>query len=390
MSTMVPARDPSAWSLADVLPSCVAALRGVENRLGFAPARQVVVLIVDGLGSSALKQRAGYARTLAAAATPLFCGFPTTTASSIATITTGVLPGEHGLVGYSVLDPEHDRVVKQLSGWDSRMDPATWQRVPTIFERATAEKSTETSAGSDGSPGQNIRAFAIGPSRYAHSGLTKAILRGAEYRSAESVEARFEAAGAVLREAAPSLSYVYVPELDVAGHKYGWESPQWSAALELVDSQLRTLVSGLKRDQAVVVTADHGMVDINPAKHVLYGHRPELVEGVRHFAGEPRCLQLHFEPGLDDEARSRLVAAWHESEDARSWVVTRDEAIEAGWFGPVDASVRPRIGDLLVAARKGIAYYADADVRGRGMVGQHGSWSAEESQVPLARFGAFA
>ncbi|ROQ41118.1 type I phosphodiesterase/nucleotide pyrophosphatase [Frondihabitans sp. PhB188] len=372
---MVPARDPATRSLADVLPSCVAALRGEANALGFPAATQIVVVIVDGLGAAALKQRAAYARTLAAASTPFFSGFPTTTAASLATITTGTLPGQHGLVGYSVLDGAHDRVVKQLSGWDDRLDPLTWQRVPTVFETLKAE---------------GVASYAVGPARYARTGLTHAVLRGATYTSADSVEARFDAAARVLGVPAPSVTYLYVPELDVAGHRSGWESPEWSAALELVDSQLRTLVAGLRRDQAVVVTADHGVLDVKPSKHVVFGGSPELVDGVRHVAGEPRCLQLHFEPDLSPSDRATLVGAWHESEDDRSWVVTRDDAIAAGWFGDVAPEVAPRIGDLLVAARKGIAYYRSADERGRGMIGQHGSWTAEETQVPLARFGAFA
>lgn len=373
---MVPARDTEARSLADVLPSCGAALRGESNPLGLPPANGVVVVVVDGLGSAALKQRAAYARTLTAAAETLWSGFPTTTASALTTITTGVLPGVHGLVGYSVLDPEHDRVVRQLSGWDAGLlDPLTWQRVPTVFERLRDS---------------GVSVHSVGPGRYAASGLTKAILRGAAYRAAESVGDRFEAAASILQAPGPSLTYLYVPELDMAGHRHGWESDEWSRALEEVDSQLGRLVSGLGTGQGVLVTADHGVVDVPAHKHVIFGDKPGLLDGVRHVGGEPRCLQLYVEPDLAQDARDRLVEAWRAAEGHRSWIATRREAIDAGWFGPVDPAVEPRIGDLLVAARKGIAYYREADERGRSMIGQHGSWSPDETQVPLARFGVFA
>ncbi|BDZ50794.1 alkaline phosphatase family protein [Frondihabitans sucicola] len=353
----------------------MAALRGEGNPLALPPATAVVVVVVDGLGSAALKQRAAYARTLNSAGGSLWSGFPTTTAAALTTITTGTLPGSHGLVGYSVLDPDNDRVVKQLSGWDAGLlDPLTWQREPTLFE---------------GLAGSGIAAYSVGPGRYATSGLTKAILRGATYRSAESIEARFETATSILRSSERSLVYVYVPELDMAGHKYGWESDAWSRALEQVDSEVARLAGALRSDQAMLVTADHGVVDVQPQKHVLFGGKPELLAGVRHIGGEPRCLQLYFEPDLETDPREHLVEAWRAAEGHRSWVVTRAEAIEAGWFGPVAPEVEPRIGDLLVAARKGIAYYRDADQRGRSMVGQHGSWSPEETQVPLAMFGAF-
>ena len=112
-------------------------------------------------------------------------------------------------------------------------------------------------------------------------------------------------------------------------------------------------------------------------------------EVVRFIAGEPRCLQLHVEPGTDVSA---LADRWRDAEGHRAWVATRSEAIEAGWFGDVRPEVLPRIGDILVAARKAIAYYDGrlANPHGRAMVGQHGSWSPAELRVPLLRFGAFA
>jgi len=87
-----------------------------------------------------------------------------------------------------------------------------------------------------------------------------------------------------------------------------------------------------------------------------------------------------------------VVTRWRESESDRAWVATRAEAIAAGWFGEVAAEVEPRIGDLLVAARKNIAYYdrRTAKPAALGMIGQHGSWSPAELQIPLLRFGAFA
>jgi hypothetical protein len=70
-------------------------------------------------------------------------------------------------------------------------------------------------------------------------------------------------------------------------------------------------------------------------------------------------------------------------------VATRDEWIEAGFFGEVDPDVLPRIGDVIVAARTPVAYYLDPTDRGRGMIGQHGSLTKDEMEIPLLRFGAF-
>ena len=98
---------------------------------------------------------------------------------------------------------------------------------------------------------------------------------------------------------------------------------------------------------------------------------------------------MQRQTGSPKTARSQLSGRL---EAARAWVMTRDEAIGAGLFGVVDDEVRPRIGDVLVAARGRTAYYDDreADKRPQKMVGQHGSLTDEERTVPLLRLGAFA
>ena len=377
---MLPALKSDRLSLADVMPACLAAIAGEANTLSLPRASRVVVLLVDGLGAAALKARAGHARTLMSYLTGsavIDSGFPTTTAAALATLTTGTAPGQHGMVGYTVLDPANDRVLKQLSGWDAKTDPLLWQPQPTVFERA-AERG--------------LSAVAIGAERYRDSGFTRAVLRGAAYIGGATITDRLDRAAEWLAEPGTSgIAYVYVPELDVASHASGVESVEWTNWLEILDAAVRDFAARLGPDDGMLVTADHGVLDVAERNHVLFDSSPELVDGIRFVAGEPRCLQLHFEPDAGPELRERTVAAWREAEGARSWIATREEAIEAGWFGQVRAEVAPRIGDLLVAARKGIAYY-DGRALGTGnrMVGYHGSFSPAEVQVPLLRLGAFA
>ncbi|MHA6668014.1 alkaline phosphatase family protein [Homoserinimonas sp. A447] len=369
------------FSLADVLRSCLSATSGEANPLSLPPVDKAVVLLADGLGASVLRASAGHARTLAPllnAGTTATAGFPTTTASALASLTTGDEPGVHGLIGYTVLDPEHDRIVNQLTGWDALLDPATWQRSRTIFERAT-------DAG--------VPAFAVGVERYRNTGFTHAVLRGAEYRAAVSMEERLAEARRILDSHDRALVYVYVPELDQAGHKHGWQSAQWADRLEELDAAVRAFAPALGSREGLILTADHGVIDVAAHNHVLFDSDPALLDGIRHVAGEPRCLQLHFEPDASTPLRETVTSRWRESESGRSWVATRAEAISAGWFGAsVHAEVEARIGDLLVAARKSIAYYDGRDERasGRTMIGQHGSMTLDEQLVPLLRFGAFA
>ncbi|WP_158867992.1 alkaline phosphatase family protein [Leifsonia sp. AG29] len=374
---MLPAAFSTPVSLATVLPSSLAALSGERNDLGLPALDHVVVVVVDGLGAAALRARAGHARALApllGKATTIDAGFPTTTAAALTTLTTGTSPGRHGMVGYRVRD-DAGRLTNQLSGWDDLMPPESWQRSRTVFEDAAA---------------QGVHARAIGLPKYEGSGFTAAVLRGAEFTGGRTMQDRFDLGAEVLRTSGPALTYLYVAELDQLAHARGWESPEWTAALETLDSLVAAFVRGLGPRQAVLLTADHGIVDVPESGHVLFDTAPSLLEGVAAIAGEPRFLHLYAE---QPEQVDRIAGRWREVEGDRSWVATRAEAIAAGWFGPViDAEVGPRIGDVLVAARKRIAYYdsRDAARTGRTMIGQHGSLTPEETRVPLLRFGAAA
>ncbi|MFM9876379.1 MAG: alkaline phosphatase family protein [Rhodoglobus sp.] len=378
---MLPAPKPHGLSLADVLESCLAAVQGDANRLGLRRVDRAIVLLIDGLGAEALRATAGHARTLAGALTSrsvIEAGFPTTTASALASLATGRLPGQHGLVGYSVLDAAHDRVVNQLSGWDADLDPATWQLLPTIFERAVQT---------------GIEAVAVGPERYRNSGFSGAVLRGARYVSGASIAARMRRAAELAAEpGAPALIYVYVPELDMAAHAHGWRSREWTTVLETTDAAVRQMATALGPRCGLLVTADHGIVDVPTRAHVLVDSEPALLDGVRFIAGEPRCLQLHFEPDLSPGMMAARLEQWREAESERSWVVSRDELVASGWLGEVRPEVLPRIGDVIVAARKSIAYYDSrtAGPQARAMIGQHGSVTQTELRVPLLRFGSFA
>ncbi|MET0725688.1 MAG: alkaline phosphatase family protein [Leifsonia sp.] len=377
---MVPSAETGAPRLADVLTSCLSSIVREDNRLGLRGVDHAVVLLVDGLGVSNLRASAGHARFLSSHLTKkavLPGVFPATTAVGLGTLCTGVPSGVHGLVGYRLLFAANDRVVNQLSGWDDGMRPAAWQPESTVFEQAAQ---------------LGVPSFTVGPARYAASGLSQAILRGATYVSAESVEARFAAADGIIAETPRALVYVYVPELDMAAHARGWLSDRWIGELENLDAAVSRFAAGLPASAGLIVTADHGVVDVPADRQVLFDTAPQLVDGVRHVGGDPRCLYLYLEPDGPADAAERLAEAWRASEGDRAWVFTREQAIADGLFGAVSAVVLPRIGDVIVAARKLIAYYdsRDRNTASRSMIGQHGSLTDEESRVPCLRIGAFA
>ncbi len=375
---MLPARQAQTPSLRHVLAGASASLTGRGSVLSLPPARSAAVVLVDGLGSAPLGVRAGHARRILAAVPKkggsIHSGFPSTTSSALASLTTGLLPGEHGLTGYSAVDARHDRVVTLLSDWDERMTPREWQPHATLFETAAED---------------GIEAVVIAPERYRSTGFTEAVLRGARYVGAAGIADRIDAALSELAAPGRRLVYVYIPELDSAGHAHGAASEQWLHRLEELDAALAPVERLLPPDAGLLLTADHGMLDVPAHRRLVIAADDPVWEGVRHVAGEPRCLQLALEEGVD---LTTVLERWRAAEGGRAWVASRQEALDAGWFGDVSAEVLQRIGDVLVAARAAVAYYDErtATPRSLAMVGQHGSLSPDETRIPLARWGAYA
>jgi hypothetical protein len=371
-------------SIAEVLTSAAASLGvdGFSNSLGLPSASRVCVVLADGLGRGLLKQKAAHTPFLRSVMQAgqgdipvwLDSTFPSTTASALASFGTGLPPGQHGMVGYDVLDPDQDKVVNMLGNWDAGVDPLTWQPFPTVFERAAAAVDVTT----------------ISLPQFSTSPMTRAALRGGRFISATTPHARTAAAAEAMAAAGPSLMYFYVSELDKAGHRYGSQSEQWEYQLEELDATVKRLNAALPAGTTVLVTADHGMLDVPEQQRIDYAAEPALIEGVRHTAGEPRRVHLYLEDGVDASGRERLLDAWRARFGERIWAFTRDDAVAAGLFGPLRPAVGPRIGDVMIAARDALALYDTRRVRPAAMdvVGQHGSLTKAEREVPLLCFTA--
>jgi hypothetical protein len=148
---------------------------------------------------------------------------------------------------------------------------------------------------------------------------------------------------------------------------------------------MRSLAAKLPPHTLLLLTADHGMVDVAGEQHVDFSADPALIDGVAHTGGEPRMVHLYTEPDLTGTGVERLVESWRKAHGARAWVLTRAEAVAAGFFGKVSPEVEPRIGNVLVAAREPVAFYDTRRVPASALevVGQHGSVTRAEREVPL-------
>jgi hypothetical protein len=361
-------------SLGDVLPAVARAL-GVD--LGTTPtglqlpeAGSYVVFLVDGLGHELLgahRDEAPFLHGLLAGSTPATVGVPSTTATSLTSLGTALTPGTHGVVGFTSRIPGTDHLLNALM-WSKEVDPLLWQPHTTAFARLAA---------------LGVRTTTVNKREFGSSGLTVASTRGADFVGADRIGERLVAVQQA-SASSPSLTYMYDGDLDWTGHRYGVDSPQWRAQLTAIDLAAEQLRETLPASTRIVVVADHGMVDTSEESRVDVDAEPALQDGVALLGGEARFRHVYCRAG----AVTDVVASWQEVLGSRAEVMTRDEAFARGWFGtgahPVDSAVRPRIGDVVAAARGDHAILAtEAFPYEARLIGMHGSLTSVEMLVPV-------
>ena len=375
---MLPAIPANFGRLTDVFASALGAINRADNRLSFRPAKRVIAVLVDGLGAHNLKAAGGHAPLLnqaLAKGKPIACGFPSTTVTSITSFATGVSAGTHGLLGYKLYDRSDGVAFNLLSGWDSVRTPESWQTAKTISTRALEA---------------GVGAFFIGPPAYAKSDFTRATMPNAEYRPARSIADRIDSAIELLRqERSDWLCYLYVPELDQIAHNQGVSSTAWLNALEELEASMKRLVGALGKGDGLLLTADHGVIDVKPHQQIMLDELDLQWDLVSSVAGDPRVNYLYFE---DDSAVANFKAASQAKLGEQAAVLETAELIEAGWFGEFNPANQSRLPELMILATKNVALYhrGFAPAASLNMIGQHGGLNPTETAIPLLGFGAFA
>jgi type I phosphodiesterase/nucleotide pyrophosphatase len=386
------------------------------DQLGDAQA-PIVMVLVDGLGWQMLRERAGHTpnlRRLLADSDYLHTCAPSTTAAALTTLATGVYPGAHAMVGYAVRDPllrghlgaghvpGPGDVFDLITFKNSSHDPLTWQSVPTLIERANAKANAGC--------GPQLGAVSIGRSKFAGSGLSLAAWRGFKHIGVDALDQRPYQAYRAIKEGA-KLVYLYVGELDHAGHNHGWHSDKWLEALEALDAMVGQLFRRLPAGTRIVLTADHGMVDTDRHHRIDLAKEKELAKDVVAVAGESRFLQLYVpddvasapaagSPGLGvagargdggvvensgrEELAQSVAKRWAEFLGDRAIWVGTDPAPLMGALSP---GARAAVGDVLVALNDNWTV-VDSRVQSfhaTQLIGVHGSLTPVELEVPLIK-----
>jgi predicted AlkP superfamily pyrophosphatase or phosphodiesterase len=359
-------------TLGELMPSIGAHL-GVpgctEDSYGLPHSARYVVVLIDGLGWNLLRRAllaAPFLASLLGGAQPITSAVPSTTVTSLGSLGTGQPPGQHGLVGYTSRVPSTGEILNGLT-WESDLVPTIYQSKPTFFERASEAGVAVTS---------------VALARFQGTGLTEAALRGAAFvpfsdESADELRIALIAEAAVRGDR--SVVYAYERELDHYGHVHGCNSVDWLQQLARTDAMCERLRAVLPPQVTVIVTGDHGMVDIPSDQRIVAEDDPALMAGVTALAGEARFRQLY----VDHEPARRVADRWHARLGELAWVRTRDEAIDEGWFAAIDDQLRERWGHVLVALRGDWAVMTSALPREYTLIGMHGSLTPAEMLVPL-------
>lgn len=366
----------SELNLAAVLPSVLGALGtptdadALDLRAATGAIRQAVVVLIDGLGfqllPAAAESSAELAALLAARHTTvrrLAAPFPSTTPTSLVTLGTGRSPGAHGVLGFTVRIPGTDRVLTHIAWGD---DPSQqWQPEPRLLDEAARH---------------GLSTVVVGPPAFAGSGLTRAAYGAARYHGARRGRATAAAVAAELADGT-ALVYAYHAALDTAAHRYGVDSRQWRAEARHVGWLLARIVDQLPAGAALIVTADHGCLDVAPDARFDIDSDQRLSAGVELVAGEPRVRYLHVADGAADD----VVATYRDVLGAAADVYRREELIDLGWFGPVPAAHRERIGDVVVVCKDPIAILATEHEPPSlaTLIGFHGAATPVETEIPL-------
>ena len=324
-----------------------------------ALAEQVVLLVVDGLGWEQLQDRRALAPTLGSmVGGSITAVAPSTTATALTSITTGLPPGEHGVVGYRMsVDGDVLNVLRwQANGRDVRAS-------------LPPEKLQPHEAFGGQRPPVVTRA------EFRHTGFTTAHLDRTRIVGWRMPSTLVTEVGRLAGSGEPFV-YAYYEGIDKVAHEYGL-ADHYDAELTAVDRMVGDILEVLPPDVALVVTADHGQVDVGDN---LVVPAPEVMSHVHDQSGEGRFRWLHARPG---HGRQLLESATAHHADV-AWVVGVDEVIDEGWFGPVvtDAA-RRRLGDVALVARDDVSFVDPADSGPFELVARHGSLTSAEMLVPL-------
>lgn len=327
-------------------------------------ASQVVLLVLDGLGWHQLNPRRHLAPTIAGfVGGPITTVAPTTTVTALTSITTGLAPGEHGMMGYRM---DMGRRVVQMLRWADDKGDVRSSFVPVDVQPTP--------------PFLGASVPILSKAELEGTAFTEAHLRGGKpmgWRVASSVPVQI---GSLLEKGVPFI-YAYYDGVDKVAHERGF-GDYYDAEIGFVDSLVGRIVDRLVPGAVLLITADHGQVHVG--KNTITLDR-RLTRFVEYQSGEGRFRWLHVRRGAEAEAVSIATELYGD----RAWVLPRDQMVDEGWFGSrVTDVARKRLGDVALVPFDDVSFDDPGDHGTFELVCRHGSLTDAEIDVPLLAYRA--
>jgi hypothetical protein len=343
--------------VAGVVPALLGARPAEWLPASLRGARSVVLLVVDGLGWDAVSARPELGELRALDGGAITTVAPSTTASALTSITTGLPPSQHGVVGYRVLIDHAvlNVLLWQMSNNRRAPEPFSVQRHPPFLGRAVP---------------------VVTKAEFASTGFTDAHLRGGRFLGWRAVSSLVELCRRLVAAGEPFV-YAYYDGVDAVAHAHGLHDGFYDAELRAVDRLVGWVLDALPADAALAVTSDHGQVHVGPEGWLSLGRLDGLVE---RCSGDGRFRYLHARPG----AAAALLDAASTCFGGDAWVRDRAQLLDEGWLGPAPSgATRRRVGDVVLAAQGPVAFVDPALPREATLVSAHGSVTEAEVLVPL-------
>jgi hypothetical protein len=350
--------DYSGPNIVNVVPALLGRRRVEWLPEPVTGASTVVLLVLDGLGWEAICSHPDEMPEVTALAGGVITTVvPSTTPVALTSIATGLPPSRHGITGFRI---RLDGTVLNAIRWQQAdgkrpPDPALFQRQEVFGGRAVPVVTKQEFRG---------------------SGLTGAHLRGTEFLGWQTTAILVEHVRAQANAGAPFV-YAYYPGVDEVAHAYGLDAPFYPAELAAADRLVGALLDALPAHATLLVTADHGQVNLGPDSWIGLGALDSMVAV---YAGDARFRYLHARSG----AAGELLAAATSLLGADAWVVSRDQLFDEGWLGPDPiGATRARVGDVVLAAKGPVGFVDPTFPRETGLRSAHGSLTPAEMEVPL-------
>lgn len=318
-----------------------------------------LLLVLDGAGWEQIQERPAQTPTLSAmAGGPITTVAPSTTATALTSITTGLTPAEHGIVGYRML--VDDQILNCLR-WGTEVSHDVRQTIPPALLQPYR-------------PFLGLSVPLVTKEEFRRTGFSEAHLRGSRLVGYRTPALLVHHAAELLAAGEPVV-YAYYDGVDKVAHEYGLNGA-YDAELAFADRLVADVLAAVPSGTSVVVTADHGQVDCGRGLRPL---ADEVRSHVARSSGEARFRWLHARPG---QARALYEAADACHADV-AWVVTIEQMLDEGWFGgPMGAEVRSRLGDVALLPFEPTGFDDPADTGPFELIGRHGSLTSAEMLVP--------